>query len=763
MNVKKLLALLLAVVMVLSVFAGCNNTKPVETTGNNNESKPTETTPKEVVYQEIDLADVVKHEDFTSVYETIGAKITIDMVKEDPETGLATVEYEGKTYELGMDFLSYAMVYNCTPAGEYKTAEDVFNQWWKLYIQRWNYLAPEVPLYSNQYFDLYNAKIENFVTTPYWGAADAIIAASIKKGEANSVILGSSTDLSGAFRNSSWGKSSPGSGDLDIENLTSGYSTLQTDKSGAFVWNEVVLAETPTSVINDDGTLTYTIKIKDDLVFSDGSAITAKNYIAATLANSTEVAAAAGGTGMSGQVLVGFDEFKGYTGANDGKAVLDKDGKETEVIASKYFSGIKLIDDYTFSVTYLADYATYYYAMSYASFGPSPLAMYLGENDVIVADDGSCGLSDDFYAKTTKDGAEVYTMAAVINENLKWNSAMPWSGPYMVTAYDESTRTATLTLNPKYPGDTARGKASIETITYVKMVEETQMDQFKSGQIDVLAGITGAAETEAALATVKAEPTKYAETHYDRAGYGKIGFRADFGPTGMTEVRQAIMYTINRPEFAQTFTGGYGAVVHGPYYTGYSAYKAVEDEIILNQYAYSSDSAITVLEEAGWVYNVKGQDYVAGTDDVRYKKLSGYELSEGNLNFQSIDGKYKTVKIDGEYYMPLAINWYGTQPNSVTDQLITAWQNNPNATTEIGMYITYTSTDFNTGLYGELMQMEAYGYNGTPKLNAINFATGFTSAMYDYSWNWTINPELIAAGYSVCFVSDEADFMENYK
>jgi len=740
MNAKKLFALLLAAVMVLSVLTGC-----------------------QVKYQEIDLADVIEHEDYTSVYETIGANITIDMVVEDPDTGLATVEYEGTTYELGMDFLSYAMVYNCTPAGEYKTAEDVFNQWWKLYIQRWNYLAPEVPLYSNQYFDLYNAKIENFVTTPYWAPADAIIAASVKAGEANSVILGSSTDLSGAFRNSSWGKSNPGSSDLDIENMTSGYSTLQTDKNGAFVWNTEAIAEEPTSVINDDGTLTYTIKIKEGLVFSDGSEINAKNYIAAILANSTEVAAAAGGTGMSGQVLVGFDAFKGYVGDNDGEAVLDAEGKETDVIASKYFSGIKLIDDYTFSVTYLADYANYYYAMSYASFGPSPLAMYLGDNDIVVSKDGSCGLSDGFYAKTTKDGAEAYEMAAVITANLKWDSDLPWSGPYMVTDYDASSLTATLTINPKYPGDTARGKASIKTITYVKMVEETQMDQFKSGQIDVLAGITGAAETEAALATVQANPDKYAETHYDRAGYGKIGFRADFGPTGMTEVRQAIMYTINRPEFAQTFTGGYGAVVHGPYYTGYSAYKAVEDEIILNQYAYSADSAIAVLEEGGWVYNVEGKKFKEGKDDIRYKKLSGYELSEGNLNFQSVDGKYKTVKIDGEYYMPLAINWYGTQPNSVTDQLITAWQNNPNATTQIGMYITYTSTDFNTGLYGELMQMEAYGFNGTPKLNAINFATGFTSAMYDYSWNWTINPELIAAGYSACFVSDEADFLENYK
>ena len=744
-KMKKLTALFLALVMVLTLVA-CGEKAPAETQAPETQA-PTQA-PVEVVYGDINDADAIEHADHTSVYETIGSKITIDMVNEDPDTGLATVEYEGVTYELGMDFLSYAMVYNCSvPEGsaDYATQEDVFNEWWKLYIQRWNYLAPEVPLYSNQYFDLYNAKIENFVTSPYWAAADAIIAASVKEGEANSVILGSSTDLSGAFRNSSWGKSSPGSADLDIENLTSGYSTVQTDMNGAFVWNMEALAEEPTSVINEDGTLTYTIKIKEGLVFSDGSAINAKNYVAATLANSTEVAAAAGGTGMSGQVLVGFEEFKAYTGEGD----------------PVYFSGIKLIDDYTFSVTYLADYATYYYAMSYASFGPAPLALYLGENDVIVAEDGSCGLSAGFYEKVQKDGAEAYAMADVIVANLKWNSNLPWSGPYYVSNYDESSLTATLTLNPNYPGDTARGKASIETISYVKMVTETQNDMFTSGQIDVLSGITGGTETEAALAIVASDPTKYAETHYDRAGYGKIGFRSDFGPTSMVEVRQAIMYTINRPEFAQTFTGGYGAVVHGPYYTGYSAYKAVEDEIILNQYAYSADSAIAVLEEAGWVYNDKGQEFVAGTDAIRYKKLEGYELTLDNLHFATVDGAYKTLNINGEYYMPLAINWYGTQPNDVTDLLITAWQTNPNATTELGMYITYTSCDFTTGLYGEYLQIEGYGWDGVAKLCAINFATGFTSAAYDYSFGWTIDQDMYA-DYSNNYLMDEADFWENY-
>ena len=243
--------------------------------------------------QEIDLSDAVTREDFTSVYDKIGSKVTIDMVTED-ENGFAFVTVDGKKYELGMDFLSMAMVYNTqVPAGstKYKTQEDVFNQWWKLYIQRWNYLAPEVPLYSNQYFDLYNAKIQNFVTTPYWNVEKALVAATLSSGE--SIVVGDSTDLSGAFRNAGWGKSSPGASDQAIQNLTSGYETVETGKDGSYHYNMKVLDGEPVKVINEDGTVTFTIKIQSGKVFSDGSAITAKHYIASILANSTAVSKAA--------------------------------------------------------------------------------------------------------------------------------------------------------------------------------------------------------------------------------------------------------------------------------------------------------------------------------------------------------------------------------------------------------------------------------------------------------------------------------------
>ena len=688
--------------------------------------------------------DVIERTDFTSVYEMIGNTVTVDMVEED-ENGLAYVTLQGKRYELGMDFLSKAMVYNTDPPSDsdtYASAEEVFCTWWRLYIQRWNYLVPEIPLYSNRYYDLYNAKLQNFVTTPYRSPADAIVGARVKDGEPNTVILGSSTELSGAFRNAAWGKSSAGAADLDVESLTTGHATVMTDAEGSYLWNLSALAEKPIAERNEDGSLTYTITLQRDLKFSDGSPIRAEHYLSALLASSTPVASAAGGSGRAGMYFLGFDAFSAYTGLGE----------------TVFFEGVRLLDDYRFSLTVSPAYANYYYAISYATLTPTPLSLYLGDGKVITRADGACGLDPAFYATEMREGRNVYQTAARITENLKWSSPFPYSGPYFVQNYDVGGQVATLARNPYYTGDDVRGVPSIDTLTYIRLVTETQIDQFTTGQVDVISGITGATETLAALSVVRSDPQKYAETHYDRAGYGKLGFRADFGPTSFTEVRQAIMYTVNRPEFAQTFTGGYGSVVHGPYYTGYAAYRAVKDQIHLNRYAYSVDSAMEALESGGWIYNADGTLYNTHEGGIRYKRLEGYARSFDNLSFSSTDGAYRTQKAeDGEYYMPLVINYFGTQPNTVTDQLLTAWVRNPSATEEIGMYITYTSTDFNTGLFAELHRLPAYGYDGKPKLNAINFATGFTSAAYDYAEAWTIDPALYD-NYSQCYLRDEADF-----
>ena len=75
--------------------------------------------------------------------------------------------------KLGMDYLSMAMIFNAT-------TEDEYNHWWMGYIERWNELMPDIPLYSNYYYDVYNAKIENFHTSPFFGQHRAILYANVK-------------------------------------------------------------------------------------------------------------------------------------------------------------------------------------------------------------------------------------------------------------------------------------------------------------------------------------------------------------------------------------------------------------------------------------------------------------------------------------------------------------------------------------------------------------------------------------------------------
>ncbi|MBQ8229203.1 MAG: hypothetical protein IJZ32_00740 [Clostridia bacterium] len=683
------------------------------------------------------LQDVVYREDTRSVYGEIGAKVTIDMVQER-EDGKAYATVDGVEYELGMDFLSMAMVYNVQPAGNFTTPTQVYNEWWRLYMQRWNLLVPEAPLYSNQYYDIYNAKIDKLETSPYWDVTDAIVGAKVVSGD-NSVILGSSTELSGSFRNSSFGKSAPGSADLDIETLTSGYSTVVSSKGGSYEWAGEGILASHTETENADGTRTFTMRIAGDLTFSDGSPIRAENYLVSLLVGSTKVMKAAGGGDSAGQTLVGYEAFNAYEG--DGEVVP--------------FTGVRMLDEYTFSVTVKPEYADYYYALRYGAFTPVPTALYAGR--YALKDDGQGAyLEKDFYKKGQKNGITVYETADVIVQNLNTvdATAFPYSGPYVLESYSAATRVATLKRNPLYKGD-HRGKPSIERISYVKIVSETQLDQLKKGRVDVLSSVTGGENTRAALAVV--DNVHFKETHYDRAGYGKLAFRCDFGPTQFEEVRRAIMHTIDRDEFAQVFTGGYGSVVHGPYHAGSETYHAVKDRLKLNKYEYSVEKAQEELRLGGWVYTATGERYDETQGGVRYKKLTGYEKTYNNLTFSATDNKYKTVKVDGEYYMPLVINWMGTQPNPVTDQLITAWQNNPNAGEKIGAYITYTSGDMNTALYGEYSQMPAYGFTRA-KYGAVNFATGFTGAVYDQSFAWTIDPEKYD-NYSTNYLKDEADFL----
>ncbi len=746
-NRKKVLALLLVAAMLAMTACGNKDSKQTDADTTQVESSSVESSVAESTEpaEEAPIAELkplVNKEygtDYVSLYEQFGKDVTIDDVTEDPETGFAYIERDGMRYTLGLDFLSMAMVYNTeVPEGSsYATPDDVYAAWWKYYIQRWNYLLPEIPLYANEYYDVYNTQIqgvEEHPTNPYWSPSDALIDWTSAKAD-NSIILGNTTDLSGKFRYAVFGASNPGAADLDIQDLTVGLETISTTKEGGYVWNDTVVAEHD-EVMNDDGTKTFTIKIKDGLVFSDGSAVTAKDYLARAMALSTPVGVQAAGKDHKALMqLVGFDTFNTYDG--------------TEGSGTKEIAGLRLIDEQTFSVQIADKYIPYFYDITYAGFAAEPKALWLGDADIV--DDGNgCYLTEDFYKKNGDKFVAADTIVAASNNN---DETFPYSGAYVVKSYDDADKTAVLEINPNFPGNYEGTKPQIAKIVYRKIVTETQLEDLKAGNVDVLAGITGGAATDEVITLADGSNGKYAYTHYSRAGYGKLGFRCDYGPVQFTEVRQAIAYCMDRAKFAKDFTGGYGGVTDGPYYTGSWMYQAaVEQGMLLNAYATSADSAIEVLEAGGWVYDKDGNAY---TEGVRYKKIPADEISENDKIYKSKDGAYVTTQVGDDYYMPLVLNWYGTTPNEFTDQLVTGFMEDANMKAA-GFVVQNTLGDF-APMLDELYQQAVYGYySGTPMYSIFNFATGFTSAAYDYAYQMTIDPSMYD-DYSAYYIKDEAD------
>ena len=750
------LAVILVLVLAIGVLTAC---------------KKEEKIPYEAIDDNDIVQDLTYGVDYKTLYDQFGneadaSKLTFK------SNGLAYQTFsDGKEYELGLDFLSMAMVYKSKNEGEYV-------KWWKAFIQRWNYLLPEVPLYSNQYYDVFDARVidkESVIknpTNPYWSVANALIDWKPTAGNADKkIIIGNTTELSGNLRHSTFGVSSPAASDLDIDGLINGYSTVVANKVGDYQYDSTVV-ESHEDKVNEDGTRTFTVKIKNDLKFSDGTPITAKNFLYYLMAFSTPITATkeGGGSNTAGQSYVGYKEYSQFDGTNDGKIIYkkDKDGKDTtdvDYTISKKFKGVRLIDEYTYSLTATEDYATYFYGITLAGLSPTAKAMYMGNND--VKDDGDgCYIveaenaADKFYNTKTEGEVTSYTFASYIrksatNTNQADEDKIPFTGAYMIDNYDKANKTCTLVRNDQYKGNFEGQKGGFDKIVYIQIVSETQLTQLEQGQVNVVAGITGGTDTDAALKLVREKPDSFASVDYARAGYGKLGFRSDFGPAMFQEVRQAIAYSIDRPAFAKQFNGGYGGVVDGPYYTGAWMYKeALKEGMKLDVYTASVDSAIEVLEDGGWTYNYKGEKYKAG-DGIRYKKLSGAELTYNNLHFASQDGKYKTYKLGGAYYMPLVINWFGTTPNPFTDQLISSWATS-SALQQIGMAVQYKLGDF-TPMLGELYQYEGYGYNGVATYNAFNFATGYNSAAYDYSFNCSIEPNLFENN-SQWYIKDAADY-----
>lgn len=469
-----------------------------------------------------------------------------------------------------------------------------------------------------------------------------------------------------------------------------GYDTVVFSKEGEFQYNDTVVASHEETE-NEDGTKTYTVTINDGLVWSDGTPITAKDYVfAILLENSDEMAGVDGYPCNTGYSYVGYDEWL------DGSADA--------------FAGVHLVDDMTYSLTVKAEELPYHYDITYATLRPRPLHVIAPECDVEDTENGAT-ITGDFTTELLQETINN------VETGYRYNPKVT-CGPYLFDNFDEASQQATLKANPEFVGDYRGVKPSIETLVIKTVSSDTMMNELESGSVDLLYSCSGGDTINAGLDLV--EEGKAADTTYMRNGYGKIQFDCSVFPTDSQNVRQAIAYCLDRNEFARQYTGGYGSVVHSFYGLAQWEYQDSVEWINenLNTYEMNVEEAKKLLEEDGWNLNADGTPY-SGTG-TRYKE---------------VDGELK----------PLVITWCNSEGNPVSELLATML---PETMAEAGMELQATTTDFATLQNGIL-------HAGDTMYNMYNLATGFATAnspwyyfssdeawMGNYNTNWIADEEL---------------------
>lgn len=549
-----------------------------------------------------------------------------------------------------------------------------------------------------------------------------------KKKADGQVVIGTSTEASGDWAYSAFVRN-PNATDKAVMTLTDDMTTVESDQHGDYGINKTVV-KSYERIEEENGNVTFKFVINDGLKFNNGEAVTAENFVAWTMFVTSPA-----GKEM-GVVSATYNMLPGGLAYRNG---------ETNVL-----SAVRLYDEKTFSITIAktgedgeTSYLPYYYDITYAAMQAVNLTYWFGEGWSVKDDgEGVYFVNADGKEFTAETVGETVTAGRFATGN------RVTAGPYNLVSFDQSSREIVLEVNENYNGNFEGQKPGIQKLVIVKTSEDTVMDMITTGQIQIYSQIADGSEVNAVMDLIDAGTINSSTSQYDRAGYGYFGFACDLGPTQFTEFRQAIAYLLDRVEFAQTFCKGWGSVVHGPYCTAFTMTAKTDIEKKINHYDYNPEKAVELLKQAGFVYNADGSDYVDGSGEVRYAKVTE-EQAKYYENFNK-------VLADGTILMPATINWASSEGNAVSALLSTMLANS-DATKAAGVSIVKTEMTF-PELLNYMYRQDAYGVGGDysmPTYNMFNLATGYNGGVYDESYNWTTDPEYIEQGYNVQHLYDE--------
>ena len=424
--------------------------------------------------------------------------------------------------------------------------------------------------------------------------------------EPTHITVGNTTKVKGSFFTTYFGNNTS---DIDVRTMIHGYSPVVWDNQIQFIMDPMVAS----SITKDNGPEgpVYIITLQQDLVYNDGvTRITAEDYVFSWLFTCSPELMELGAETPKVEI-VGFDDY------HAGKV--------------PYLRGVRLLNDYTFSLAIESEYETYFYEYARILLNPYPIEVIAP--GCSVRDDGNGAYIEGPYTagllwKTILDPETGYASHPSLT-----------SGPYSLVSYDAESGVVEFAINPYYKGNFEGVKPVIDTITLVPVLPEDMVRKLETREVDVL---NKCVDQSVILDAMQLNGSGFAMENYARIGYGFCAFSCEQGPQQFRAVRQALNYAFDSEKFIRTVLGGFGLPVYGYYGLGQWMYMAAAgtlrpDEMseqeqaawdalsldVLNPYPLDLDEANRLLDEDGWVLNEKGDPYDAERDALRYKVVKG--------------------------------------------------------------------------------------------------------------------------------------------
>ena len=589
--------------------------------------------------------------------------------------------------------------------------------------------------------------------------------------EPDELVVGHPTVTKGDFFTEMFGNDTA---DIDVRALIHGQNLIDWDENqGTYIFDMAVVRSYSKK---DDliGDRTYTIKIWDDLKYSDGSPVTAWDYAFSILLMMSPEIEQIGGKIYRNEHIVGYDTYA--TGLP--------------------LSGVHVLDDYTLTIKLSHDFLPYFFEQGLLLCVPYPIGVIAP--GCKVYDDGE-GI---YIGNEDLSVAEPIFTAELLNETILdpetgYNShPSVVSGPYTLTSYDGVT--CHFVINPYFIGKYVDSnlpngndmtnavsvrrsdgstmeliRPTIEKICFTVANNDTLDQDLAEGRLHLVNKVVYGEAITAALRT--ADNNK----RYPRIGLAFMTFTFEWPTVHDKEVRQAIAWCMDRDALTRAYCGENGFRVDGYYGIEQWEYRLLmdkpqeqledpinldhEDDLHVNadykdanedlwdtlslenltEYKVDTQKANALLDSAGWTLNREGGAYRPGTDDVRCKMIDG-TLVALDLSLMYPAGNHIVDTMQENFIdnlnecgilltlvpadMQTLLYYYYREEERVTDMVYLA----TNFHVIVDPAITYSTDD----TAGHLMWNNTYSDDEELYQRAVNMRRTDPTDVYDYVAKW---------------------------